>query len=326
MSAYQSPQFRIPNNNSSPRCTIIVWKILLLVLLVAGSNSAFSQLVPVNTIDISATYSPATGFIKSKNHEETKSKITQQTVNLGYGFLISSKTDSVTKKTTSWTGTINGSYTSLTSKNGEMGIIPKKLLYSDVGVVYYRTINARWALASMLSTGINSDLEDLGSHDLFINGGLLFIKTYSPRLSIGFGGGIYNALNTPMLLPGLMLVWQTTGKFKVNINLPSEVSVAYDATEKIELKMAFRPKNVYYNVKNAVDPKKSVLNYWELPVGLESKWKGKRVDFMISGGVMSLRSFQFGERGIKNMFKTYPSHTMAANVFVNAGISYRLKK
>ena len=302
-------------------------KVLLTVLLITTSQYAYSQLGgPLNTVDLNTTYVPASGYLHSKDRTQGNLKTTQQTTNLGYSFLISSKSDSLSGKSSSWTGIISGGYSRLINKNDNNTLIPDKLLSSDLGVLYYHSINAKWSLVSFFSAGINSDLEKITSHDLFLNGAFLFIRTYSPHFSIGFGGAIYNAINMPILLPGILLKWDSPGKFKINVDLPSELSVAYDVSKKRELKLALRPKNIFYDVENNLDPKKTLLNYWELPVGLENKWKGKRWDFMLSAGVMTLRSFQFGERGIKSIYQSPPAHMMSANFFVNAGISYRIKK
>jgi len=325
MAAGLFPGFNLPNQKNNLSGTALL-KTLLTIVFATGSQQAFSQFIPQNTITVTGMNVPASRYIRSKNRADTKLKTTQQSTNLGYSFPISSQKDSLTGKVSSWTGTISGGYSRLTHKDDANNLIPNRLLSSDLGAIHYRSINARWSVVSMFSAGINSDLEKLSSHDLFINGAVLFIRTYSPTFSMGFGGSIYNALSTPLLLPGFLLQWQTTGKFRLNIDLSSEMSVAYHTSEKTELKLALRPKNLSYDVENEVDPKKTMLNYWELPVGLENKWKGKRIDFMVSAGVMTLRSFQFGERGIKNIYQSPPAHMLKANLFVNAGISYRIKK
>ncbi|SEB22030.1 DUF6268 family outer membrane beta-barrel protein [Pedobacter hartonius] len=323
MATVLSPGFNPQNNLSA---TIGNLKMLLTIVFITVGQHAFSQLMPENTLNINSTYIPASGYNHSKNFEDTKLKTAQQSTNLGYSFPISAKKDSLTGMVSSWTGSLSGAYSRLDHKDDVNNLIPSRLLSSNLGITHFRSINASWSMLSTLSAGINADLEKVSSHDLFINGAFLFIKTYSPTFSIGFGGFVYNAINSPLVLPAFILQWQTTGKFRLNIDFPSEISVAYHTSEKTELKLAFRPKNISYDVENKVDPKKTLLNYWELPVGLENKWKGKRIDFMLSAGVTTLRSFQFGERGIKNIYQTPPAHLLKPNVFVNAGISYRLNK
>ncbi|GAB3898522.1 hypothetical protein GCM10028803_18090 [Larkinella knui] len=293
-------------------------------LLTSTWTTVYAQPVPVNTLDVSAVYVPSTGYLQTKENTARHPKTAFQRLSLGYGFSIAARVDTATRSVRSWTGTISGHYTHLGQKGSDDPLIPARLLFTELGLTHYRSGRNRWSTLYIVSAGLNTDLQRITTHDLFINGGFILLKTYSPQFSLGFGGFMYNALSTPILMPGLVVQWQTTGKFNVTVNLPTEISVGYKASAKTMLKLAFRPRNINYDVTNKVDPEKRALSYWELPIGLESRWQGKRFDLTAAGGLMALRSFQFYERGISNMFKSVPGHMMSANFFVHAGVRYRL--
>ena len=301
-----------------------ILKKLLITLLILSGKSAFSQVTPINTIDINTTYIPESRYTqKGGDLEETKK--TQKRIELGYSFLLSEKIDTTTRKISRWAASINGSYTQMTDKISDKDILPNNLFSSQFGVSHVRSLNGKWVMVNMLAVGINSDLEKINYRSIYINGGILFVKNYSPTLSVGFGGFVVNALNTPILLPGMLLSIRTEGKFKFNINIPTEVSAAYDMSKNTELKLAFRLRNMSYDVQNSLNPKKHYLIYNEYPLGLETKWKSSRFDFMLGGGYVFARNIQYKENGIENLFKKQPSNTLAGNVYINAGIRYRLK-
>lgn len=299
-------------------------KLFIFLLVFFVKNSAFSQITPVNTIDINAIYVPGSDYKQKDGQIENTEKI-QKRLGFGYNFLLSQKVDTTTKRTSIWTGTLKSSYMEMSNKTSDLDLIPNRLFSSDFGIGNYRSMGKKWGMVSMFSVGINSDLEKINFNDLYINGGVLFIRNYSQRFSFGFGGFVINALNTPILLPGAFLNWQTDGKFKFNVNFPTEASAAYDLNKKLELKLALRFRNMSYDIENKAEPKKRSLLYTELPLGLEGKFKSKHFDLVLGGGYMLLRDFSVRERGIKNIYEKVPVNKMDGNLFINAGIRYRLK-
>jgi hypothetical protein len=299
-------------------------KKLLIILLVLTGKSVFAQFTPVNTIEINAIYLPDSKYKQKDGNVENTEK-TQKRIDLGYSFLISDKFDPATKQVNQWTGMIEGSYTQMSDKSGGKDLMPEKLLSSQLGVSYYHSMRNNWGMVNILSVGINSDLKHLDYHDLYINGGVLFVKTPRPGFSYGFGGFVMNALNVPLILPGFMIHLETAGKFKFNIDIPTEVSTAYDVTKKMEVKLALKFKNLSYDIENTVEPKRRYLNYMELPLGLEGKWKSKHFDLVLGGGYMFLRNFSLKEGGIKNTFENGQINKLGGNVFVNAGIRFKLQ-
>jgi hypothetical protein len=301
-------------------------KKLLLILFVFSGKSAFSQSqgTPLNTIDVNTMYSPASRYKQHDGNVQNTEK-TQKRIDLGYSFRISKKVDTATHKINSWTGTVSGSYTQMDNKVSDRDIIPNHLFNSQLSVSNLRSLSGKWLMMSLFSVGINSDLVKVNFHDLYINGGVIFIKNYSPSISFGFGGYIFNALNTPIVLPAIVFHLRTEGKFKFNIDPPTEISTTYDMTSKMELKLAFRLRTMSYDTENIIDPKKRYLTYTEYPLGLESKWKSKHFDFILGGGYLLARNFTLKESGIKNVFKKQPLNRLGGNAFINAGIRYRLK-
>lgn len=295
-----------------------------MVLLILSATNVFAQLTPLNTIDINTTYVPESKY-RQKDGDLQNTEKTQKRIDLGYSFMISNKVDTSTRKMDNWTAMLNGSYTWMGKPSNEHDLMPNRLLSAQFALVNYHSIGRKWGMVKVIQLGLNTDFRKLDIHDLFLSGGLLFIKNQSSRFSFGFGVFVANATNAPLVLPAVTFQLRSEGKFKFNIDLPTEVSTAYELNKKMELKLALRFRNLSYDVENKLSPKKRYLNYMELPLGLEGKWKSKRFDFSLGGGYMFIRNFQLKEGGIKNMFKSTPTNKLNGNIYVNAGISYRLK-
>lgn len=301
-------------------------KNLLFLLFILSGKTAFSQTqaTPLNTIDVNTMYAPSSKYTQHDGNIQNTEK-TQKRIDMGYSFLISEKIDTTTHKINQWTGTVNGSYTLMDSKAGDRDIIPNRLFGSQFGISNLRSLNNKWLMVSLFSVGVNSDLVKVNFHDLYINGGVIFIKNYSPAFSLGFGGIVFNALNTPIVLPAIILHLRTEGRFKFNIDPPTEISTTYDMTSKMELKLSVKLRTMSYDTENVTDPKRRYLSYTEFPLGLENKWKSKHFDFILGGGYLLSRNFRLKESGISNIFKSQPANKLGGNVFINAGIRYKLK-
>ncbi|WP_129714713.1 DUF6268 family outer membrane beta-barrel protein [Pedobacter sp. SYP-B3415] len=323
MSFYQPRKLSSVNKLLNRLLCLLCAQVALICCQVTTASAQFGQ---PNTLNLDAIYVPRSYHIRPEDTTRTNSSTVQQRIGLGYSFSLSARVDTATGKVRSWMGMINGNYTMLKNRDYPVQVLPDRLLYSELGVIHYHSLKRKWAMMNLFSVGLNSDLVHISTNDLFINAGFIFMKHFNPNLTLGFGAFAYNVLSTPMVMPGLLFNWQTTGRFRVLVNVPTEVSVAYGVSKAFELKAAFRPKNINYDAENRLNPAKSALMYWELPIGLEAKIKGKRLDFMMAGGIMPVRSYTYGGRGIRNMFRSNPPHQFSSNFYVSAGLSYRLKK
>lgn len=301
-----------------------ILKSILTLLLILSGTGVFAQLTPLNTIDINTTYVPESKY-RQKDGTLQSTEKNQKRIDLGYSFMISNKLDTTTGKMDSWTAMVDGSYTQMSKPSGENDFMPHRLFSTQFGVVNYHSLGNKWGMVKLIQVGVNTDLKKFDMHDLFISGGLIFIKNQHPKFSYGFGIFVANATNAPLILPAVIFQLRTDGKFKFKIDLPAEVSAAYEMNKKMEVKLALRYRNISYDVQNKMNAKRRYLNYMGLPLGLEGKWKSKRFDFTLGGGYMFLRDFQLKEGGFKNMFKSTPTNQLNGNIYVNAGISYRLK-
>lgn len=289
-----------------------------------GCCTLYSQVTAPNTFEFSSLFAPAAKYVKEGSTIPDTEKSSQLRFSLGYAIPLSVNVDSLSGKVNSWTASLNASYSVFDEPFSAASDFPDQLFYSELGILHYASRTNNWAFLQTASLGINTDFGNIDYHDLAVNAGVLFLKTYNPKLTVGFGVFAFNAISTPLVLPGIVVNWQTAGRYRLTVNLPTEISIAFNRNERNEIRLAFRPKNINYDITNKTSPHERSLSYWELPIGLENKFRGRQFDITIAGGLMALRSFQLYQRGISNMFQTVPAQMMGSTFFINAGLCYHI--
>lgn len=275
-------------------------------------------------IGISVDYLPASRYIRPDS-VKTNSTTSQVRYNFGAVFLLSSHADTVTGKVRNWTLAASGSYSKLSNKDYENYVLPEELLGTQLVLQHFRSIGNRWGMVSVLSVGLFTDMEKIDYQDIFINGGVLFVKQHNRRFSYGLGAMLTSTFGTPMLLPAFMIKWQTDNKIRVDINFPEKLSVSGKLNRYTDLAVAFRMKGASYDVENGVD-RKRLLGYSEMSLGLENTWHlNKHIDFVASGGSILLSQISFKDKKLSEMFSDKPNHRLATNYFFSTGLRWNFQ-
>ncbi|MFB6454247.1 DUF6268 family outer membrane beta-barrel protein [Chitinophaga sp. Hz27] len=273
-------------------------------------------------IAISADYLPASHYIRPEDSVKTSSTTSQRRYNFGAGFNLYNHIDTATGKVRTLSMGLAASYTQLENKDYKDQIFPKELLNATVGFQYYRSMRNRWAMMGIAGVSLGTDLEDINGQDLFVQGGVLFIKTRNAHTSYGIGAVLTNTFGTPMVLPAFYIAWQTGNKFRVDIQFPEKASVSTNLNKYTELALALRMTGATYDVSHYVNNKR-LMGSMQLTTGLENTWHlGKHLDAVVAGGVMILNSASFSEKKLSEMFKDKPEHRLGTNYYLSTGIRW----
>lgn len=276
-------------------------------------------------IGISVDYLPPSRYIRPEDSVKTRSTTSQQRYNFGAVFNLGSHVDTATGKVRNWTLEASGSYTKMQHQDYDNRIFPEELLGTQLALQHFRSIGNRWGMVSMLSVGLFTDMEKINSKDIFINGGVLFVKQHNRRFSYGIGAMFTNTFGTPMLLPALLVKWQTESRFRIDVNFPEKISVSHRLNKQTDLALAFRMRGSSYDVENAPD-KKRLMGYSELSVGLENTWRlSRHIDFVASGGSILYSGVAFREKSLSEMFSDKPLHRLATNYFFSGGLRWNFQ-
>jgi len=301
-------------------------QLCLLFTLLTQTNQLFAQLGGASLngpgMAISVDYLPASRYIRPEDSVKTGSTTSQQRINFGTAFLLSNKIDTTTGKLRVWSASLSGTYAQLDNKDYEKSIFPKELLGTEIGLQHYRSLNKRWTMLALLSAGINTDMEKIDHNDLFVNGGVVFIKKQNAKFSYGFGAVLTNSFGVPMILPALLVQWKTGERFKVDVVFPEKLSVSTRLNKYADLALAFRMQGAAYDVEKRKDNKR-LMGYSEMRIGLENTWHlSRNIDFIASGGSMLYSTTSFQEKKLSEMFKTKAEHRLATNYFLSAGLRW----
>ncbi|PSL43821.1 hypothetical protein CLV51_107132 [Chitinophaga niastensis] len=307
------------------------WYISLLIVLflLTPAKRLWAQLGATSLngpgIAVSVDYLPASHYIRPEDSVKTKSTTSQQRYNFGASFLLSNKVDTATGKVRNWTLAASGSYTKLTNENYDHQIFPSELLGTQLALQHYRSLHNRWSMVGLLSVGLFTDMEKIDGEDIFVNGGVLFVKQHNRRFSYGIGAMFTNSFGTPMLLPAFFIRWQTDNKFRIDINFPEKISVASSLSKQTDLALAFRLRGSAYDVEKHPDNKR-LMGYSEMSLGLENTWHlNKHLDFVAAGGSILYSGATFQEKKLSEMFGEKPLHRFATNYFFSTGLRWNFQ-
>ncbi|NML38202.1 hypothetical protein HHL17_13435 [Chitinophaga sp. G-6-1-13] len=295
------------------------------LLLLAGSARAQLGASSLNGpgIAINADYQPSSHYIRPEDSLKMPATTVQRRFTLGAGFTLSQKIDTTTGKMRMWNLGVMGTYTSFSNKDYEQHVFPKELFGGEIALQHMRTLNPKWSLMGMVSVGLYTDLEKITYEDVFITGGVIFIRKINRKLNLGVGAALTNSFGTPMILPALLVQWRTGNKFRVDINFPEKISVSSSLNKYDDLALAFRFNGGAYDVENRKDGKR-LMGYQEMSLGLENTLHlSKKIDFNLAGGTVLLRSVTFRDKKISDIFSTRPEHRLATNLYISAGIRCR---
>lgn len=308
---------------------IALFPFLLIFLM---GNRGFTQIKLID-VELSTQYVPASKYTMPIDGSErigTNSITIQNRYNAVLNFNLSTKIDTSGNSIRLWNAVFFGDYLSMENKNYIADILPESLLASNISVQHYRSLKNRWAFVALLSAGINSDLNKIDDRDIFANVGGLFIKSYTPKFSIGFGLFVNNNFGKPLPWPAITVNWQLGERYKLDINVPDispglayNISFAYAFNKRTDLAIYFKPSVISYDIENTLENKR-LLNNWQIPIGLKSQWHTGTTILYVNGGLMVLRSFDYAEKDLSKVFSKNPSHSLTANIFVGLGAKYRL--
>jgi hypothetical protein len=276
-------------------------------------------------IGMSIDYLPASRYSPGEDSAKTKSTTAQIRYNFGALFMLSNHVDTATGKVRNWSLAASGSYTKLTNKDYDSKIFPEELLGTQLALQHFRSLNKRWGMVSILSVGLFTDMEKIDKQDIFINGGVLFVKQVNPRFSYGLGAMLTNSFGTPMVLPAFVIKWQTQNKYSIDINFPEKISVSTSLNKYTDMALAFRMNGAAYDVERSGD-KKRLMGHSEISVGLENSWHlSKRIDFVATGGCILLNQNFFQEKKLSEMFSDKPRARFATNYFFSGGLKWNFQ-
>lgn len=283
-----------------------------------------------NNLKFNINYHPESKYVAPLDSASRDGSSSQLEIALSSHFDLYKKIDTVSGKVKLLNASIYAKQTSFSNSGFNKEILPDELYSVSAGISYYSSMNEKWAYTLFLNSAINSDFIEIDYNDLFLTGGVQFIRHFSPNFRLGFGVIVHNNLGKPMVWPALSVYWRFGGRFNFDISVPDEghglayaVGVGYKYNNHLKFGFAFKPQVISYDVemRNAIDNR--LMNFWQLPFELSGTYSKGKLDYTANVGFTALRSFAYAEKDIKNMFTKYPYHSLNTNLMFGLGIKYR---
>ncbi|HVK48615.1 MAG TPA: DUF6268 family outer membrane beta-barrel protein [Pseudobacter sp.] len=269
---------------------------------------------------LEASYLPAAHYIRPEDSLKMPANSRIQRLSMAAAFNLYTKSDTATGAFRQWSIGMSGHYMRFNNQEYEKMVMPEKLLGTSIALQHVRSLRNRWSAMMLISGGIYSDMEKYNYDDIFLTGGVLFIKQHNSKFSYGFGAMLTNSFGTPMVLPGLLLQFNTGKKINVEIILPEKFALSYQVNPLLKSSIAVRMNGGAYDVENQADNRR-LMAYKEMTAGWENDFRlTKHLHFCVAGGAALLRSVDYRKKSLSEMFKTRPEHRLEPNFFASAGI------
>lgn len=251
--------------------------------------------------ELKTEYIPHSSYIRPEDSVKTDSKSDFKRVDLSLSIPLSVKKNEA-GKVKAWSLLLNSSYAKMSHRNYETQLFPNQMLNAQVGLQHMRPLGEKWSVMMTASVGVYTDMENIDFNDVLGQGGILFIKHFSPNLALGGGPVLTTAFGVPMIMPWIYFDWKTGSKIKFNINFPEGMEAGYQFSDKFALKAAVGLNGM--TVERNKGGKSTLLGYQQITAGLRPELKlSESLSLRVTGGTALLRSFNENDRKIKSIFK-----------------------
>lgn len=252
--------------------------------------------------EIKTEYIPFSNYVRPQDSLKTDSTSDFKRMQVSLEIPLSIQTDAEGKSKT-WSLILDGSYARMSNRNYEESLFPTELLNAQIGFKHIRPLGKTWSLMAMGSVGVYTDLEQITSDDILVQGGVVFIKHFNPRLALGVGPILSNAFGVPMILPYIYFNWETQGKLRFRVYFPEGLEVAYKMNPNFDLKAVVELSGMTAEINR--NDKSMLLGYQQVIAGIRPQFElGKNWTLQLTGGSSLMRSFKTSERKIKSIFKS----------------------
>ncbi|KAA0993542.1 DUF6268 family outer membrane beta-barrel protein [Dyadobacter aurulentus] len=297
-----------------------------MALLIANNLTCYAQ---ISQIEISGRYNPTSKYLPPADSSSKPGKAVQSEINAAAQINFYTGVDSL-NRIRSFGSNVQFRYTNFSRNGYNELILPTDLYCTNVGLYYYSTINQKWAYNVFFNTALNTDFKKIDKNDIFLAGGAVLSREFTPNFSLGFGALVHNNLGGFMPWPALTVDWKMGGKFRLDIRTPDKspgiahyVGISYAAYSKLNLSLAFQPEVVSYDVTPNRERTNRLMSFWQLPFTLSSAFQVGDFEIIPSVGFTALRRYAYGEKKISEMFTEYPYHGLGTNLIYGLGIKYR---
>lgn len=229
--------------------------------------------------------------------------------------------------TSAWLLNLSGSYASLNNKNFTEDLVVSDITNLQLSMVNIRQLNAKWSLIAFAGVGIytnETQISKVNSNSILGNGGAIFVKKINPKLDLGAGLALSNAIGYPMLFPALYVNYNSEGKYTFRFSMLNgiEASVGYKLNKTFDLSLIADVNGQMALLKK--DGENVIFTHQYVVTGLRPEIKlTKNISLPITLGINAVRFAYFQDRNLKSLFKDTPTSRFDFSPYAAAQINYK---
>lgn len=229
--------------------------------------------------------------------------------------------------TTAWLLNLSGSYASLDNKNFTQDLVLSDITNLQLSVVNIRSLSEKWSLIAFAGVGIytnETQISKVSGNSILGNGGAIFVKKINPKLDLGAGLVLSNAIGYPMLFPALYVNYNSEGKYTFRFSMLNgiQASVGYNLNNTFDLSLIADVNGQMALLKK--DGENVIFTHQYIVTGLRPEIKiNKNISLPITLGLNAVRFAYFQDRNLKSLFKDNPTSYFDLSFYAAAQINYK---
>jgi hypothetical protein len=226
-----------------------------------------------------------------------------------------------------WSLNLSGAYASLENKNFTQDLVLSDITNLQFSVVNMRQLNQKWSLIAFAGAGIytnETQISKVNANSILGNGGAIFVKKINPKLDLGAGLALTNAIGYPMLFPAIYVNYNSEGKYTFRFSMLNgiQASAGYNINKTFGLGLIAEANGQMALLKK--EGENVIFTHQYLVAGLRPEIKiTKNLNLPITLGVNATRFAYFNDRNLKSIFNDKETSHFDFSPYVAAEINYK---
>lgn len=229
--------------------------------------------------------------------------------------------------TTAWILNLSGSHASLDNKNFTQDLVLSDITNLQLSVINIRQLSEKWSLIAFAGAGIytnETQISKVNATSILGNGGAILVKKINPKLDLGAGLALTNAIGYPMLFPALYVNYNSEGKYTFKFSMLNgiEASAGYKLNKTFDLSLIADMNGQMALLKK--DGENVIFTHQYIVTGLRPEIKiNKNISVPITFGLNAVRFAYFQDRNLKSLFKETKTSYFDFSPYAAAQINYK---
>jgi len=173
---------------------------------------------------------------------------------------------------------------------------PENMQAIEYNATVTHGLSQKWTFIGIATPGIASDFEgDVGGDDLTFQVVAVFIRGYSEKFQVGYGGAWSNTFGQPFPMPILAVNWNNGSNLRVSSILPTNLECWYAPTPRLELGLLVNVDgNQYHGDPDIYQVANPLLRYSVGTLGPSATYRvSKGLAVGVDAGVTFFRKFKY---------------------------------